>query len=697
MIQVRIDMEVAVLGGLVSLGYAMSKFFDDKKIVRPRSEEQEEAQFKAKPYLAPMKLEGFQNPVHALGRSQIPAPKPTRPQYPSPSHSLKTSVVDFAPELDMMYRQPNGQTYPSEPTAGPQGTAFGYATQRPPLAPAPPRGGPQPEPLETQAAMVEMRSDGVESEPVYVEGNYVVSPLSGERIPAEQFRHNNMMPFFGGRVKQNIGPQTNTSILDTYTGSGTTQISKREVETMFDTGQTPFGNPFGLEANAEFIKSRINDPRARNGEKPFEPVRVAPGIGEGYGTLGKGGFQQFEVDEIMKRAMPTTDKLRVADNQKLTYETPVVPGQHFVAMAADNSGEVRKNRPDTFYQNQNGERNLVTTGQYVAETTRPTQLLNYAARPETSDYRIVSGATAQDSFEGYVTGSYRTPMTQQYGGAGFRNVKMEDYYTPNPDAPEADYGKSAIEIRPNERFYTVDRTVGLNVAQQESGLVTVHYGDEARPTYRGDTIGNIYQAGVATGYAQGAPSVTVWDPSDIARTTVKEGTIDWNYMGVASSGQAPNKLKVYDPDDIARPTQKAQLSAALSYTGPGNATNKSFTSHDSAYNMRLNPNKDQVSRLRKPIAGNGNIATFNGDITQTSKKIDADVVNDRVNAVNRVMELTPGPGDIGQMKFRVPPQLDIGLQRNTPEMISAVEANPLNQSLRLNAIHDERILASMKL
>ncbi len=676
-------MEVAVLGGLVSLGYAMSQYFDKGA----SAQKQQQHVTQAQPYLAPMKVgEGFQS-----GGS----PAPQQPQYPSPSHSLKSSVTDFGPDLDMMFKQPNGQTYPSEPVAGPQGNAFGYATQKPPLAPAVPKSGPRPQPIETQAAMVEMRSDGVEAEPTYVDGKYVVSALSGERMPADQFRHNNMMPFFGGRVKQNIGPQTNNSILDTYTGSGVNQIAKREVETMFDTGKTPFGNPFGLEANAEFIQSRIVDPRARNGERPFEPVRVAPGIGEGYGTLGKGGFQQFEVDEIMKRAMPTTDKLRVADNQKMTYETPVVPGQHYVAMPADNSGEVRKNRPDTFYINQTGERNFVTTGQYIAESTRPTQLLNYAARPETSDFRLASGATGQDTYEGYVTGSYRTPMTQQYGGAGPRNAKMEEYYTNNPDAPEADYGKSAIEIRPNERLQTQERVMGLNVAQSESGLVTVHYGDEARPTYRGDTIGNIYQAGVATGYAQGAPSVTVWDPSDVARTTVKEGTVDWNYLGNAAAAQQPTKLKVYDPDDIARPTQKAQLSAALSWNGPGNATNKSFESHDAAYNMRLNPNKDAVSRLRKPIAGNGNIATFNGNVTQTSKKINADVLNDRANAVNRVVDIGPGAADIGRVKFRAPPQLDIGMQRNTPEMVSAIESNPLNQSLRLNAMHDSALAAAM--
>jgi hypothetical protein len=112
--------------------------------------------------------------------------------------------------------------------------------------------------------------------------------------------------------------------------------------------------------------------------------------------------------------------------------------------------------------------------------------------------------------------------------------------------------------------------------------------------------------------------------------------------------------------------------------------------------MRLNPNKQQIATLRKPIAGNGNIATFNGDITQTSKKINADVVNDRTNAVNRVMELGPGAEDIGRMKFRAPPQLDVGLQRNTVDIISAVENNPLNLSLRLNAMRDSEMAASIR-
>jgi hypothetical protein len=66
-----------------------------------------------------------------------------------------------------------------------------------------------------------------------------------------------MQPFFGGRIKQNIAPQANTSRLDSYNGNGSTQIKKREVENMFETSRAPYGNPFGMEDNTDFFQSRI--------------------------------------------------------------------------------------------------------------------------------------------------------------------------------------------------------------------------------------------------------------------------------------------------------------------------------------------------------------------------------------------------------------------------------------------------------
>jgi hypothetical protein len=181
----------------------------------------------------------------------------------------------------------------------------------------------------------------IEAVPDYANNGVVRSVLSGEEMPSAEFNHNNMVPFFGGRVRQNVAPQTNSGILDSFTGAGTTQIAKREVETMFDTARAPYGNPFGMEDNTDFVQSRINDPRSRAGERPFEPVHVGPGVNEGFAATGKGGFQQLEVNQYMIDNVRRTDDLRTSDNPKTTYKQPVVPGQHFIGGAAQDAGEVR--------------------------------------------------------------------------------------------------------------------------------------------------------------------------------------------------------------------------------------------------------------------------------------------------------------------------------------------------------------------
>ena len=340
----------------------------------------------------------------------------------------------------------------------------------------------------------------------------------------------------------------------------------------------------------------------------------------------------------------------------------------------------------------------MTNGEVIKETTRPVQVLKHTTRPETSS-EAIGPAGAQEFGESYVTGSYRMPMAQQYGGAGFRHADMTTYTSADTDAPENDYGRAGYEVRPNERNATSERTMGLNLVPADAGALTVHYDDQNRPTRRQEMVGNIRQSGTPVGYAQGAPAITVWDPNDIARTTVREGTIHWNWMGQAAPGaDGATRLKVYDPEDIARPTQKSQLTNKSEYYGASESVNKDFTSHDAAYNMRLNPNKQEIALGRDPMHGNGGaLAVFDGNINQTAKKIDADIVNDRANAVNRVVGMPTGVGDIGEVRPRVPLKLDVSRQRNTMDMVAAVNSNPLmaSQNLAYNAEHDEKLLQEM--
>ena len=114
--------------------------------------------------------------------------------------------------------------------------------------------------------------------------------------------------------------------------------------------------------------------------------------------------------------------------------------------------------------------------------------------------------------------------------------------------------------------------------------------------------------------------------------------------------------------------------------------------------MRTNPNKEQIARGRKPIAGSGQEAIFTGDPgRQTSKKLDTDFINDRPMALNRSMGggegMTSGAGDIGRVEYRVPLKLDVSRERNMYDVVDQVDNNPLMQSLRQNAEKDERMIA----
>lgn len=654
-------MEAAALAGLMGIGYVVSRLAGPKPS---------------------KKQEGFQNGGQTLMTFKPGSQTVALKSPPTSALALTpqgANPVAPAPELDMMYKLPNGQTYPSEPSPGPYGMPVGFATQQPPLAPPNPSystPGPKPTTVEDFTAQVQMNPAGIEANPNYLDGD--VMSISGNRINSSEFTHNNMVPFFGGRVKQNMRASANNSLLDTYTGAGYTQIAKKEIEPMFDY-QRPFGNPFGLESATDFVQSRIELPRARNGERPFEPTRVGPAVNEGFGLTGKGGFQQLEINELMRPK--TTDELRVATNPKMTYLQPVVPGQHFVANPSDNPGEVRKYRPDTFYIDPTLSRaGGAGPAEVQKEMSRPVQVLPQTNRTDTTT-EAFGPAAGQDTHQSYVAGSYRTPRTQQYGGGGFRNADSTTYFTPDVDSPEADYGRSSFENRPNERTATSERTMGLNLAPGDGGLVSVHYLDDARPTRRAEQEDGSTQLGPGYGGAGGAPSVTVWDPNDVARTTVKETTIQLDYRGIASSGAAPNRLKVYDPKDIARPTQKAQLSNRQ-YYGSGANSSWGVMNTDFAYNMRTNPNKEQIAKGRKPIAGNGSVAIFDGDPgRQTAKRLASDDMNDRVNSINRVDSLPPGVGDLGQIKYRVPLRLDVSAERNTPDIVEAVDNNPLQQSL----------------
>ena len=616
-------------------------------------------------------------------------------------------------ELDIQYTLPAGGMINMEPQPSDvKGLPTDYSTQMDGTAGSfafPDSGIPAPQESGTSIKpMVMQRLDGNEETPVYSRGQKVVSALTGVEMDAGEFSHNNMVPFFKGSVKQNMTDTGNRSILDNYTGSASTQFNKQEQGPLFDLQREPNGNPNGIESHTDFMQERMVGPQNRANEKPFESVRVGKGLGQGYTSIPSGGYQQ---PESLDYARPrSTDEIRTANNPKMTYAGTVNPAKSLVTNRGQ-TGEVRKYHPDTYYINAKGERNFANGGTDKRERMRSVEVLKHQARVETTQEHFGTAASTDFKKE-YQIPSFKAPLVSQHGEFGWRNADATNYFG-SVEVKENDYGKSAIDIRPNERYFTGEKVHGLNVAP-DARETTMRYQDAAKPTRNEEMLGNPRGAGNFSATGAGIPgAMTVYDPNDIARTTVKETTVDNDWLGIAGPADGPTKLIAYDPEDIAkvtgrntlsepdkmmnvslqgvpnkpqlqapdgvRFTQKASISANSDYTGSAASTEGQRPRINAAeYNMRHYSQMETVAKGRQPISGNGNLPIFSGEdqMNISMRKLDSDYINDRQPPVYRVNGPASGAEVIGQVKYRAPLRLDMSSDRFNAASVKSLNDNP---------------------
>ena len=112
--------------------------------------------------------------------------------------------------------------------------------------------------------------------------------LTGDYLNSEQFKHNNMVPFDGAKPKGQIYNNNNAeTILDNYVGTGSQIIKKIEQAPLFKP-QENVQWAYGAPNMSEFYQSRVNPALKNNMVKPFESVRVGPGLDKGYSSNGSG-------------------------------------------------------------------------------------------------------------------------------------------------------------------------------------------------------------------------------------------------------------------------------------------------------------------------------------------------------------------------------------------------------------------------
>ena len=611
------------------------------------------------------KSEGFENelpnggqppPIYENERTPPGvATVPGQPRQPS-----RTPIG----QLDQFYQLPTGGTLPANPVTQPDLYPPNMAFMSP---------GPIPKSLNMGG--VRMNTEGIEAPPLYNKGKPIISPLTGLTMSAAEFTHNNMVPFFKGSVKQNVRGDANSAALDNMIGAGNNQIEKREQAPLFDPVREPTGNITGLENISDFFQDRMVVSTNRANEVPVEKINVGPGLNQGFSSLPIGGFQQMDVLEVARRGL-SVDELRATSNPKITYEGVVIPGQAIGTQRGD-IGEVRKYRPDTFFMNENGERNFVAkNAENLKPVVRSDVVMKFQTRQETSE-EFQGPAVMAESKATYNVPSFRAPFARQQDGYGFRNADGSNYGTSNTDAPNNDFGAKAYDLPVNQRNMTAERGQALNLvtAGSPQALTVYDPNDVARTTVRETTGANDWIGG-AVGVE--ATKLTVYDPSDIMRPTIRNTNAEVDTaLNVTRAGTGSMPQLAF-PDGM-RATTKEQISANSAFTGSaGLARATGEQVYDTAYAMRQSAVKELTAKGRRPLAGNGGLPIFNGEdnVNMTYRKIDSDFLNDRDNTISRVVGYGAGVDAIGMQRPKQVLQLNVAKERNYSAVLDMLDDNP---------------------
>ncbi len=496
-----------------------------------------------------------------------------------------------------------------------------------------------------------------------------VYSLTGNYLNSQQFKHNNMVPFNGGKVKgRTYDVNITETVLDNMIGSGSQVVKKIEQAPLFK----PESNmqwAYGMPNQSDFYQSRVNPATKNNNVKPFDSITVGPGLDQGYGINGSNGYNSGM--EARDKWLPkTVDELRVDTNPKLEYEliNHEGPANSYIKTAPTSQmiGRVEKQRPDTFFINTQ-DRWLTTTGAEKGETLRPIQEMGVVRRNDIKTEYMgpagatdVKAATAPVNFE---------PSKRHEVVAGGVNHSRAAGHGPHTD------GEAFLRSHTN---YENNRST---VKQPETlrsgfsgaiGAVIAPLLDILKPTRKDETINNVRI------YGEGAASISkgyVYNPQDATATTIKETTLYSPSFNISNQ-----KEGIYVNNAMpGAPTQRDSTSCEYYTAAGGYATGYGDMSYDAAYRQHNNDIKSSTIGNRP---NQGGTQLFNQQMHLTTLKSDSDRLDGRVNpAFSSLTGLPPSVQTYGAIRAPQYYNECASCERIQPDILTAFKNNPYTHSL----------------
>ena len=488
--------------------------------------------------------------------------------------------------------------------------------------------------------------------------------LTGEPIIRENFKHNNMVPFFGSTVKQNIDSGMSRTKFENFTGSQENYRNKKEVKNMGDIG-TNNSLPYGSQSSTDFRQERMNISLKRNNVAPIEKINVGPGLNQGYTSLPSGGFQQADTrDYVLPKR---TDEIRTNNNPKVTYSGRIISGKRI--SVPGKIGVVSKNLPDSFYIN-NPDRYFTTTGAVLGPTVRSNILVKPTNRKKTNKFHVGPATNVQGSRSKKRDVKYKKDTRQTMSGFGWRNLEEAGRWL----AEKFDYGKDTTNMKHTVREELADKNRLGNAGGPTKN--TLH-NKNLRHTRKTNCIGNPRPTGNVEksdyrGYVK--------DPNDKARTTMKETLIDNDRYGVVAPGK--NKSTGYQ-NVKHHASETHRETTSVNYTGNAHGSNAE-ESREAMCNSSTKSIRDIVSRGRKPTNSGPKKAVGGDKIKMTTKKL-GDLKNKSINKRGMMSTKTynslPQVEACGTTKGKNTLPNGPLQQRLDPSMLDALKNNPYNRSI----------------
>lgn len=452
----------------------------------------------------------------------------------------------------------------------------------------------------------------------------------GKGVNVYEKGHNNMEPFFGGSVKQNMDDNVNKTLLEKFTGTDVIYRHKKETKMFFKPEKNT--EVFGQKIQRD--DSRYIPSLAKNNILPFDQIKVGKGLNKNANELSTDVGFHDTYRPIGKGSYKSVDELRV--KPKLTYKARIAGEKHFVGTRGLETKVTSNKSVDRYltnfqpnkkegFNNDVRYRPLVANQASVLKTTdldKDKIVLKNVERNKYTEAIAKFKGTIKKGFgmQSALTQDAKSTIKQQTEDNNHSGFIQSDFKAQqkNPYDIAKITMKQTTEVNKNK--YTN--------AFGETGKAQMNPFDNAKTTIKQQTQDNIHKFTNPNGAKEAQ-----MNPFDDAKTTIKEQTSERTYEAPkgssASFGQQSNRYNYYNAEINALKEQTIHRRGPVSQGAKNGPDKKQFN-----INVRkIQHNTYSHQKRLVPTAPKTNTTNHIGSFTRQKQLYNNDQNCNRIDPV----------------------------------------------------------------